>query len=191
MGVTKVTKKTAYTWFNALLFKVLSTTSNLKSTIGRVLMKRATLFISVASLALGASSAAMSSEIYKWVDDEGGLHYQDRPTEEQAAELMDIDSRATDNAAINEQTQARLEAKAVAAQVEAEAPAEMTWQEKKAEQQQRQRQCDSFRDQRDTYLRSRALYTEDANGNRIYQDEAERQATMNRIDTQIKEYCGA
>jgi hypothetical protein len=154
-------------------------------------MKRATLLIAVASIALGASSAAISSEIYKWVDDKGSVHYQDRPTEGQAAELMDIDSRPTDNAAINEHTQARLEAKAAAAQVDAEAPAEMSWQEKKTEQQQRQRQCDSFRDQRDKYLRSRALYTEDANGNRIYQDEAERQATMNRINAQIQEYCGA
>ncbi len=84
-------------------------------------MKRATLLIAVASIALGASSAAMSSEIYKWVDDEGSVHYQDRPTAEQAAELMNIESRATDNVAINEQTQARLEARAAADQVEAEA----------------------------------------------------------------------
>jgi hypothetical protein len=154
-------------------------------------MKRATLLIAIASIALGASSAAMSSEIYKWVDDEGSAHYQDRPTEGQAAELMNIESRATDNAAIYEKTQARLEARAVADQVEADAPVEMTRQEKRAEIEQRQRQCKTYRDQRDTFLRSRAIYNEGANGERIYQDESERQATMNRIDAQIQEYCGA
>ena len=93
-------------------------------------MKRATLLISVASLALGASTAAVSSDIYKWVDEDGSVHYQDRPTEGQAAELLNIESRTTDNEAVYAQTQARLEAQSAADLVESEAPQEMTRQER-------------------------------------------------------------
>ena len=154
-------------------------------------MNRTTLILTAACVALLASTAALAGDIYRWVDDDGSVHYQDRPTEEQAAELMDLQSRATDNAAINAQTQARLEARAVAEQVEAEAPPTMSKKEVRAEQEQRERQCQSYREQRDTFLRSRALYTEGENGERVYQDEAQRQATMDRVEGQIREYCGS
>jgi hypothetical protein len=158
-------------------------------------MKRATLFLTAASIALVANSAALGGEIYTWTDEDGGVHYQDRPTEAQAANavvaLVDIDSRNTDNAAITAQTQARLEAKAAAAQVESEAPAKMTRQEKDAEKEKRHQQCQTHRGQLDQYLRSRALYNEGADGVRIYQDEAQRQTTIDRVQAQINEYCGS
>jgi hypothetical protein len=84
-------------------------------------MKRATICLTAAFIALVANSAAIGGEIYTWIDDDGSIHYQDRPTEAQAADavaaMVDIDSRDTDNAAITAQTQARLEAQAAAAQV--------------------------------------------------------------------------
>ena len=154
-------------------------------------MKRATLLISVASLALGASTAAVSSDIYKWVDEDGSVHYQDRPTEGQAAELLNIESRTTDNEAVYAQTQARLEAQAAADLVESAATPALTRQEKNAKIDERQRQCKTLRDRHDQYVRSRAIYNEDENGNRIYQDDSERQATRNKIQSQIQEYCGS
>jgi hypothetical protein len=154
-------------------------------------MKRTTLLLTVASFALVASSGAVSGEIYTWIDDDGGIHYEDRPTEEQVVQRVGIDSRATDNEAVYAQTQARLEAKAVADQVAAEAPATMSRKEVRAEKEKRQQQCQSFRNKKDEFLRARALYNEDENGERVYQDESQRQATMNRIEDQIREYCGA
>jgi hypothetical protein len=158
-------------------------------------MKRATIFLTAAAIVLVANSAAIGGDIYKWTDDDGSVHYQDRPTEAQAANvvavMVDIDSRDTDNAAITAQTQARLDAQAAAAQVEAEAPATMTRQEKDAEKEKRQQQCQTYRGQLDQFLRSRAIYTEGADGERVYQDEAQRQATIDRVRAQINEYCGS
>ena len=159
--------------------------------MGRVLMKRTTLLLTVASFALLASTGAVSGDIYTWVDDDGGIHYEDRPTDEQVAHRVGIDSRATDNDAVYAQTQARLDAKAAAAQVAAEAPPEMTKKEIRAEKEQRQQQCQRYREQRDKYLRARAIYDENEVGDRVYQDEATRQATMDRVETQIREYCGS
>ena len=153
-------------------------------------MKRTTLLLTIASFALIASGGAISGEIYTWVDDDGSTHYEDRPTEEQLAKRVDIDSRATDNAAVYAQTQARLEAKAAADQVAAEAPATMTRKEVRAEKDKRAQQCQTYRDQLGKYLRSRALYTDGDNGERVYQDESQRQATIDRVEGQIQEYCG-
>jgi len=49
-------------------------------------MKKITLLISLALLLAGAVTAA----IYKWVDEEGKVHYGDRPTPERQAEQIEI-----------------------------------------------------------------------------------------------------
>jgi hypothetical protein len=158
-------------------------------------MKRATLLVTAASIALGASSFAIAGEIYTWVDDDGSVHYEDRPTEAQAAEIVaamiDIDSRSTDNAAISAQKQERLDAKAVADQVKSEAPPKMTRQEINAEIEQRQQKCLTYRDKLGEYVRARAIYNEGDDGERVYQDEAQRQATIGKVQAQINEYCGS
>ena len=67
----------------------------------------------------------------------------------------------------------------------------MTRQEIAAEKEKRQQQCQAYRDQLDHFLRSRAIYNEGVDGERIYQDEAQRQTTIDRVQAQINEYCGA
>lgn len=151
-------------------------------------MKRSWLFLAVAIV---ASSVAVSGEIYKWTDDVGNVHYEDRPTGDQVVERLNIASRATDNSAIQAQAQARLEAKKAADQVESEAPAAMTRSEIRAEKEKRQQQCQMYRDQLNQFLRSRHLYREGDDGERAYLDEAETQTARKRVEGQIKEYCGA
>lgn len=163
-------------------------------TIGRVLMKRSWLLLTVTTISMVASSAAISGEIYKWTDDAGNVHYEDRPTENQAVERLQIASRSTDKAALQEQAQARLEARKVADQVASEAssaPEKLTRREIRAEKAKRQEQCQKYRDQLDQVLRSRHLYRAGDDGERTYLDESEKQAERNRVQDQVKEYCGA
>ena len=154
-------------------------------------MKRSWLFLTITTVAIVASSAAVSGDIYKWTDDVGNVHYEDRPTGEQVVERLNIVSRATDNSAIQAQAQARLEASEAADQVESEAPAAMTRSEIRAEKEKRQQQCQTYRDQLNQFLRSRHLYRHGADGERAYLDEAETQTARKRVEGQIKEYCGA
>lgn len=157
-------------------------------------MKRSWLFLSVAAVAIGANNTANSSDIYKWTDGAGNVHYEDRPTEDQAVERLQIGSRRTDNSAIQEQKQARLEAKKVSDQVASEAsdaPEKLTRREIRAEKAKRQEQCQKYRDQLDEVMRSRHLYRAGDDGERTYLDEAEKQVARQRVEDQVKEYCGA
>lgn len=153
-------------------------------------MKRSRLLLTVATVVMFSSSAVVSSDIYKWTDNDGNVHYEDRPTDKQLVLRLDINSRATDNAAIQAQTQARLEARAAADQVASEAPAEMSKQELRAEKERRQQQCLMYRDQLDRFLRSRQLYREGEDGERAYLDASQTQAARTRVEGQIREYCG-
>jgi len=152
-------------------------------------MKRYALLLTVAAALTG--NAAVAGEIYKWTDNEGNVHYEDRPTRGAVIERVAIASRNTDNAAVQSQIAANREARAAAAQVASEAPPEMSKQEIRAEQQKRQEQCQQSRDRLQTFLSSQRLYRETESGDREYLEEDEITAARTRAEDQIKEYCGS
>ena len=149
---------------------------------------RLVLTVSVAALLIGGTTVA--SEIYKWTDENGNAHYEDRPVATADIERLDIVSRNTDNSAIQARQRADREAKATARQVAAEAPKEMSRQELRAEQEKRQEQCQMYRDRMEQFSRSQRLFQEGADGEREYLDEAQTLEAHNRVQQQINKYCG-
>lgn len=152
-------------------------------------MKRYSLLITVAA-ALITGGTAVASEIYKWTDQDGSVHYEDRPTGDAPMERLDIVSKNTDNSAVRSQVAANRETRATAEQVASEAPPEMSKAELRAEQQKRNEQCQMYRGRLEQFLRSQRLYREDDAGEREYLDESETLAARESVEGQIKEYCG-
>jgi uncharacterized protein DUF4124 len=149
---------------------------------------RLVLAVSVAALLMGGTTVA--SEIYKWTDDDGNAHYEDRPIAGADIERLDIVSKNTDNSAIRSRQRADREAKAAARRVAAEAPKEMSRQEVRAEQEKRQQQCQEYRDRLERFSRSQRLFEEGEDGERRYLDDAQTVAAHNRVQQQIDKYCG-
>lgn len=145
--------------------------------------------VSVAALLFGGATVA--GEIYKWVDEDGNAHYEDRPIADADIERLKIASRNTDNEAIQARQRADREARAAARQVAAEAPTEMSKQEVRAEQEKRQEQCQIYRDRLVQFSRSQRLFEEGEDGERKYLDDAETETAHNRVQQQIDKYCGA
>ena len=154
-------------------------------------MKRYRLVLTVAMAALMASGMAVAGEIYKWTDDDGGVHYEDRPTGNANIERLDILSRNTDNTVVLARLDANRKARNAARQVASEAPPEMSRAELRAEQEKRQQQCQMYRDRLEQFLRSRRIYKEDDAGERQYLSEDEVMAARSRVEGQIQEYCGS
>lgn len=152
-------------------------------------MRRNALIIT-ALAALATGGAAVASEIYKWTDSDGNLHYGDRPTSEARVERLAIASRNTDNAAVQDRLQARAEVRAAAEQAAADAPKEKTREELRAEREKRQERCQQYRDKLDTFNRSQRLYRQDESGEREYLEEDEILAARTRVEQQIDENCG-
>ena len=145
----------------------------------------------LAAAALLGAGVGVAGEIYKWVDEEGNVHYEDRPIATSSLEHVDIVSRNTDDTAVQARVDAAREARAAAAQVAAEAPPEMSQEELRAEQAARQEKCQMYRNQLEAFLRSTRLYREDDAGERQYLSDDEVMAARTRVEGQIKEYCGA
>ena len=154
-------------------------------------MKKYRLAIAIACAALMASGPAVAGEIYKWTDENGNVHYEDRPVGKTDMEHVDVVSRNTDNTVVQARVDADRERRAAARQVASEAPPELTKKEIRAEQQERQEKCQQYREQLQAFLRSTRLYKEDDGGERNYLSEDEVMAARSRVEGQIKEYCGA
>lgn len=148
--------------------------------------------LAASTAALIAASASMAGEIYKWTDEQGNVHYEDRPEGGENVERVDIVSHNTDNAAVQARVDAARQARTAAAEEKAKAAADDTSKEDtQADEQKRAEQCQMYRDRLEQFLRSQRLYTEDANGERKYLDEAETMAARQKAQDQVEKYCGS
>ncbi len=143
----------------------------------------ATLILSVA-----LASAATASEIYKWTDEDGNVHYTDKPVDG-TFEHLNIASRSTDNESVRAQTQARLSRQNEAAEAAANAPKGPTAEELRAEAKERSDKCSMYQARLTRFTQSRRLYREDEDGERVYLDEADTQKTRDKTEQQVREYC--
>ena len=141
-------------------------------------------------LSVALAGAATASEIYKWTDDDGNVHYTDKPVD-QSSERLDMVSKGTDNANVQTQVQARHDRQAPAAEAAANDPAGPTAEELRAEAKERSEKCSMYRERLTRFVQTRHLYREDENGERVYLDESEMHQAREKVEGQIKEYCNS
>lgn len=153
-------------------------------------MKRKQIALACAVAALTVAPGVMANEIYKWTDDDGNVHYEDRPTGAPSEERIDISYRRTDNTVVQKRIgarhdaqSAREEAKSVAAAAEKEAA------ENAAAEAERKQACERSRARLDSYLQARRLYRTDASGERVYLDDSQREEARRKAEEQIAEFC--
>jgi hypothetical protein len=131
----------------------------------------------------------LSGEIYKWIDENGNVHYEDRPLGEQV-QRVDVISSNTDNAAV----QASIEARRARETERAEARTQRGEQEQAAaeataEAEQRGAKCQESRARMESYLQARRLYNENAAGEREYLDDDGVMQAREKAQAQIQKYC--
>ena len=151
-------------------------------------MNRKFLVLVVSAAAL--TTSAFAGEIYKYVDDEGNVHYVDRPSGESGEERMAITYSGTSNAAVTAQVQRRqdyMEAledarseKASRREAEAQARAEM---------EARAAKCQESRARLESYLQAHRLYREGEAGEREYLDDEQILEARRKAEEAIQEHC--
>ncbi len=153
-------------------------------------MKAGKLIIGCAVMALTFAGGAAASEIYRWVDAEGNVHYGDRPSGDPNEQRMALTYARTNNSAVSNRVEARRDAQT--ARDEAKAEREKAEQEAAEEAEmaaERQKTCDRARATLETYLQSRRLYRADENGERVYLDDDERDQARGKLEKQIADNC--
>ncbi len=141
------------------------------------------------ALSLAATSTLFASEIYKWTDEEGNVHYSDLPTGAAGEEHLAIRSRPTDPALVQAEVQARVDDRTLRAEEEANAPQGPTPQEQRAEAREREEKCNQYTERQIQFTQNRRIYRLDEDGERVYYDEEEMRASRARVDDLVEEYC--
>jgi len=144
-----------------------------------------------AVIAITVSASASADDIYKWTDENGGVHYEDRPSGDPSEERLQISYNRSNHAAVQERVQTRRDTTATRRESKAEAEAEKrSAAENRAAAEEKLAKCQKYRAQMKTMLESRRVYREDAAGERTYLNEAQRAEARSRAENLIAETCG-
>lgn len=148
-------------------------------------------------MAVAIAGNAVASDIYKWTDDAGNVHYGDRPAEDTETERLDIKSRPTVRTQLASITkpandlrrQAPLVSPSADDTDKAPQPQGPTPEELRAEAAERAEQCTKYKERLQTFLQSRRLYRQDASGEREYLSEDEMRTARDETQDKVEEYC--
>ena len=154
-------------------------------------MLRKTVIAFTMMLAVSAAGMAFASDIYKWTDEDGNIHYGDRPTGDASEERLAISSKPTNPSKVQARVTARYEARAAAKEAAASEPEGPSPEELQAQALERQENCATYQARLQKFVTSRRLYKLDENGERVYLDEDEAQAARERVENQVAEYCSS
>ena len=155
-------------------------------------MKTRHLIIGFAALAITISTGAFANDIYKWTDENGNVHYEDRPSGEASEQRLQFSYNRTNAKAVQGRVQHRQDAANTRREAREEAEAaELTAADERAAAKQKLAQCESYRTRLKTILESRRVYRENQAGEREYLDDAQRTEARTKAEELIKETCGS
>ena len=140
-------------------------------------------------LAATTAGTAMAGDIFKWTDEDGNVHFGDRPDGEAPVKVA-IQSRPTNPDRVQAMVQSRADTAAKAEEeAAAAAPAGPSPEELKAQTDARAEKCSNSKALLQKFVTSRRLYREDENGERVYLDEDETLAARERVENQVQDNC--
>jgi len=139
----------------------------------------------IIAVVLIGSAASVWADIYKYVDEDGTVHYVDRPTGAESEERVTVATatsqpRARDTSEQpdwRERRQQRLDDRAERAKERADAA-------------ERAEICEKYRARLVTYSDDRRLFRLDENGERVYLSAEEIAEAREQVQRQIDENCG-
>lgn len=137
-----------------------------------------------------SGSIAFADEIYKWTDENGNVHYEDRPSGAPSEERLQISYSRTDSSSVEKRVQAYRDAASERDEARANREADKeSAAEKRAAADAKTARCQDYRAKLKTMLESRRLYRPGENGEREYLDDSARAEARQKAEELIKENC--
>lgn len=137
-------------------------------------------------LILSLSMTDSIAEIYKWTDEQGNVHYGDKPNEKADEVQVDISKKGH----ISTDSDRQLKRKKLIDAFNQDREYE---NKQKAEAQKKSKKikktCARAKDQLKNYVRARALYDLDEEGNRVIISDEERNKSTQKLKNNIEKYC--
>lgn len=149
-------------------------------------MTRFNIFIFASAYAILAASTVLADDIYRYTDENGTVHYVDRPTGAPSEERVTVAAARPTQASQADQggpDWRERRANRQSAKEDAQAA--------KAEEKERERLCEEYRQRLGTYDNGRRLFRMDEQGERVYLKPEEIEEARQVVQQRIEENCSA
>ncbi|MDH5629955.1 MAG: DUF4124 domain-containing protein [Gammaproteobacteria bacterium] len=135
------------------------------------------------------SYAKEQPKIYKWVDENGKVHYSDKPVNDKA-ETVNIDTKQPDPQSQQKAQQRAIQQKEKAlTQLDGEAGKKRVQQRQEQKQKKVEQDCAKAREGLATLQEQVRIYSYDDNGKPVFMSDEERAEEIKRLKIGIKENC--
>lgn len=132
------------------------------------------------------SPAYSYAEIYKWVDDQGNVHYGDKPVTN--SKEIDVNISKQGHIKINESREEKRQ-KLLESYADDQQREDKEKEKKQKKKKKHQRNCIRSKDRLKHYERASSLYNLDKEGKRITVSTEERIKKTNDLRNKINKYC--
>jgi hypothetical protein len=139
---------------------------------------------------LGCSAAAWGAGVYKWVDEDGQIHYGDRPQGEDVESVKTAPAPSSvPPAATAEEDRLEKQRRLLDAYEKERRDQQAAAEKARAEEEQRQKNCAQARDRLRRFEQAGYLYDLDDNGERVILSDAERARRTDEARREVARWC--
>ncbi|MFK7731678.1 MAG: DUF4124 domain-containing protein [Pseudomonadales bacterium] len=141
------------------------------------------------SVLLLFSTVAVAAEVYKWVDEQGNVHYTDKkPANDKEPAKVDVKVHNTRKDAELDAYREYTKRNREAAETEA-AISEKKKAKNRQTQQKRQHACKKILKRKREYQQGGVIYSEKKSGDRKYYSDEERAEVLRKLNKALKKHC--
>jgi len=128
--------------------------------------------------------AAMAQQMYKWVDEKGVTHFSESPPPDGKATKVEVKPTGTERARVDNWKERELESRQRRTQKEI-----VEEETRRKEEGARVQRCSRAREGLDTVKNSRRVYSLDEKGERVYMEDKDRPAAIEKWSQEVQRYC--
>lgn len=148
-------------------------------------MKRICSMLLAFGVALAMAQSA-SAQVYRWVDDEGKVHFTDQPPPGEDVERVDVKTSksSVSGEEVAEQRRAQLEALQSEREAREKARADAA-----SERRERKEKCEAARERYNNVVWKKKIHEIDEQGNKTYLSDADEDRVKREAADAVSEFC--
>ena len=130
----------------------------------------------------------VNAGVYKWTDDDGNVHFGDRPANPDSATEIIIHS--DNNTGVTNSSGNKKEREYLLRKIDEEKKADAEKRQKRyADEKKRKKRCDYYRSRYQSHIQSSRTYRTSPEGERYYLTNEERAARKKKLSKNVAKYC--
>ncbi|MDJ0806177.1 MAG: DUF4124 domain-containing protein [Gammaproteobacteria bacterium] len=145
---------------------------------------------SISILLLMFSGLLAAAEVYKWTDEQGRVHFSDRPLDEKSEQVQVTPSPQLNQSPLEQAEREKRRQRLLEVYREDRAKQQAQAAKRKHAKLEKQQKCRNAKRRHDRFNHAGGIYDENEQGERRYLNQQERARFMTELQAEIERWCG-